>query len=213
MEANCIECLQKHLAAALSYLKEILSGKDYVIDALGELCNAEHHAAGTASLVDIRGIRRSLQGRGMVATEQDFEELRRIYNSLGREDSRPAPQTPSTRRRDKERYSVELGSDDALLAEMVQKNILNEHETVEAGGDVRISAIPINPVDLNLLPSVRGVCEFQGEEAVSDSGRRYAISWKGRLCCLNRQLAARMPFALPLDDEARASLKDWLAKR
>jgi hypothetical protein len=45
----CYECVLKHLAAALSYGKEIISGHgqgaelDHRIDFLGEITNAEHH--------------------------------------------------------------------------------------------------------------------------------------------------------------------------
>ena len=47
---KCWDCLLKHLAGAVSYGKEVMSGHgrgnelDHRIDFLGELINAEHHA-------------------------------------------------------------------------------------------------------------------------------------------------------------------------
>lgn len=74
---KCYECLYKHLAGALSYGKEIISGHgegaelDHRPDFLGELVNAEHHAEliSREFAGEIKAFRSALQGRGLQVEE------------------------------------------------------------------------------------------------------------------------------------------------
>lgn len=83
----CYECVMKHLANALSYGKEILSGHtkgaelDHRIDFLGELGNAEHHL----ELIDrnlfsaISAFRKAMQVKQNIPDPGDLEVLRKFF--------------------------------------------------------------------------------------------------------------------------------------
>ena len=84
---KCKNCALKHIAAAISYGKEIMSGHtkgaelDHRPDFLGELVNAEHHL----KLLDARGyniiinLRRKLQKLDHIPSMADIEYLRHIW--------------------------------------------------------------------------------------------------------------------------------------
>ena len=84
---QCFTCVQKHLANALSYGKEILSGHtqgadlDHRIDFLGELGNAEHHL----ELIDhelflsISQFRKEIQEKNNKPDYTDLEKIRRLF--------------------------------------------------------------------------------------------------------------------------------------
>ena len=84
---QCFTCVQKHLANALSYGKEILSGHtkgaelDHRIDFLGELGNAEHHL----ELIDrelflvISQFRKEIQEKDSKPDYTDLEKIRRLF--------------------------------------------------------------------------------------------------------------------------------------
>lgn len=84
---KCWDCAMKHLACALSYGKEILSGHtrgaalDHRPDLLGELANCEHHA----ELLDpvlfhvLSGLRKQLQAKRGMVDFNDLEQLRGLY--------------------------------------------------------------------------------------------------------------------------------------
>lgn len=86
----CYECVLKHLAAALSYGKEIMSGHgqgadlDHRIDFLGEITNAEHHL----QLIDINLFnqisvyRKQLQSKKIQIDQNDLEFIRKLYTSV-----------------------------------------------------------------------------------------------------------------------------------
>lgn len=84
---KCFECLFKHLAGALSYGKQIMSGHgegadlDHRIDFLGELVNAEHHAEliDKDLVTEMKTFRSGLQGRGLTIDETTLEVLRQLY--------------------------------------------------------------------------------------------------------------------------------------
>lgn len=90
MNQNCYECVYKHLAAALSYAKEVMGGFDskselnHEIDFLGEIINAEHHL----ELIDqalfsaLRDFRKSCVSRRIKLTEADTDIIREIYNDV-----------------------------------------------------------------------------------------------------------------------------------
>lgn len=85
---KCVKCLQKHLALAKSYAREVLDGHgaggvpDHRDDIEGEITNAEVHA----SLIDkgmqlrIRNVRREMQARRFVPVEQDLESISVLYH-------------------------------------------------------------------------------------------------------------------------------------
>lgn len=84
---QCYTCVQKHLANALSYGKEILSGHtqgadlDHRIDFLGELGNAEHHL----ELIDrelfltISQFRKDIQEKNNKPDFSDLETIRKLF--------------------------------------------------------------------------------------------------------------------------------------
>ena len=84
---QCYTCVQKHLANALSYGKEILSGHtqgadlDHRIDFLGELGNAEHHL----ELIDrelfltISQFRKEIQEKNNKPDYIDLETIRKLF--------------------------------------------------------------------------------------------------------------------------------------
>lgn len=84
---KCWSCALKHLAGALSYGKEILSGHgfgselDHRPDLIGELVNCEHHAELlNATLFDVVStMRKRLQDHYGVCTPEDLDSIRQIY--------------------------------------------------------------------------------------------------------------------------------------
>ena len=84
---KCWDCLLKHLAGAVSYGKEVMSGHgrgnelDHRIDFLGELVNAEHHAETMDSHLFeiISNIRKTLQSNKVTVTVDLIDELRHLY--------------------------------------------------------------------------------------------------------------------------------------
>ena len=84
---KCIECVLKHLAAAISYSKEVQAGHgrnaelDHRPDLLGELVNAEHHL----KLIDsglcqaVNSLRNKLQANGINPGLGEIEYIRRLW--------------------------------------------------------------------------------------------------------------------------------------
>ena len=87
---KCFECCFKHLAGALSYGKEILSGHDknnpldHRIDFLGELVNCEHHLGlinqGLAD--ELKAYRQNIQNKHVELNQADLEKLREFYKKV-----------------------------------------------------------------------------------------------------------------------------------
>ncbi|OQA82000.1 MAG: hypothetical protein BWY31_03498 [Lentisphaerae bacterium ADurb.Bin242] len=86
---NCHGCVMKHLAAALSYGKEILSGHtlgadlDHRIDFLGELANAEHHLEliDETLFTEVSQFRKDVQEKGSVPDFADLEQIRKFFSA------------------------------------------------------------------------------------------------------------------------------------
>lgn len=84
---KCFDCVLKHLSAALSFGKEILSGHsmgnelDHRIDFLGEITNAEQHL----ELIDntlfdkISAYRKEIQTKKVMIDFQDLQFIRKLY--------------------------------------------------------------------------------------------------------------------------------------
>ena len=87
---NCPNCALKHIAAAISYAKEIMAGHgkgndlDHRPDFLGELVNLEHHLkAIDPKLFSVAlKMRRDLQDAQTVPTELDIVKLRRLWQLI-----------------------------------------------------------------------------------------------------------------------------------
>lgn len=87
---NCFQCCYKHLAGALSYGKEIISGHDetndldHRIDFLGQLVNLEHHLQLINKQIfdTARAFRSDLQQRSIAVNEADLQAIRELYKSL-----------------------------------------------------------------------------------------------------------------------------------
>lgn len=84
---KCFECVLKHVATALSYGKEILSGHtmgnelDHRIDFLGELTNIEHHLQlmDQSLYAEISDYRKQIQAKKVLITADDLTFLRELY--------------------------------------------------------------------------------------------------------------------------------------
>lgn len=84
---NCYECILKHIATALSYGKEILSGHgkgsdlDHRIDFLGQIVNLEHHLQLTDinTFYEVKNFRQQLQNRKIELNSSDLDYLRELY--------------------------------------------------------------------------------------------------------------------------------------
>lgn len=87
---NCLFCVLKHIAGALSYGKEILNGHgiekdlDHRIDFLGEIINAEHHLElfNAKQAQRVRLYREDLQFRSLRLIEGDLAFLRELYKRI-----------------------------------------------------------------------------------------------------------------------------------
>jgi hypothetical protein len=87
IEMDCRDCLRKHLAAALSYAKEILDGHgkgarpDHRPDFAGEIINAEHHAIAIDGLdpEPFRSLRHGLDSREWCPDNNDIDRLRHLW--------------------------------------------------------------------------------------------------------------------------------------
>lgn len=83
----CVDCLRKHIAAALSYSKEVLNGHgagatpDHRADLAGELINAEHHAeALSASIAErLRTVRKAMEKQIFQPTPEQLDTIRSIW--------------------------------------------------------------------------------------------------------------------------------------
>lgn len=84
---KCLECLEKHLASALSYANEIVGGHgvggnpDHRPDFSGEMINAEKHAnvLNKTLALKIRAFRRKMQGQRWRPVECDFDTIRTFW--------------------------------------------------------------------------------------------------------------------------------------
>ena len=86
---HCPDCLRKHLAAALSYGKEILNGHgkdgspDHRPDFAGEVINAEHHAEAidAALATALRELRHSLDAAAWTPDITMLDRIRELWMS------------------------------------------------------------------------------------------------------------------------------------
>ena len=84
---QCVTCVQKHLANALSYGKEIMSGHtkgatlDHRIDFLGELGNAEHHLEliDAELFLNISQFRKDMQEKNLMPDYADLDKIRKLF--------------------------------------------------------------------------------------------------------------------------------------
>lgn len=87
---DCVACFRKHLAAAISYSKEIMAGHgigaslDHRPDLEGEITGAEHHARemtvpGYAAA--LRELRHTLEGKGWQPEPDEIAMLRKLWKS------------------------------------------------------------------------------------------------------------------------------------
>lgn len=166
---KCFECLFKHLAGALSYGKQIMSGHgegadlDHRIDFLGELVNAEHHA----ELIDkdlateMKTFRSGLQGRGLMIDETTLEVLRQLYlkaqglQNANKDDDKKIVIPPDQRKnlfpdklRNDEKYSIVIDKVNdlekfELAYKLIKANCLNDHEIYVLNPEIEIKDIPV----------------------------------------------------------------------
>ena len=91
----CFECISKHLSAALSYAKEVMSGHgkgselDHRPDLLGEIVNAQHHLQqmDAALYAEISAYRKDLQSRDIEITSSDIDFLRSFWLKTERKET------------------------------------------------------------------------------------------------------------------------------
>ncbi len=86
-DMNCPDCCRKHLAAAMSYAKEIMNGHgkggkpDHRPDFAGEMINAEHHIQFIAAneAPSIRNFRHKLSSQNWIPESDDINFLRSLW--------------------------------------------------------------------------------------------------------------------------------------
>lgn len=86
-DMKCIECVLKHLATALSFGKEIISGHsigndlDHRIDFLGQITNAEQHLQliDNFLFIEISNFRKGIQEKNVIIQMSDLQFLRELY--------------------------------------------------------------------------------------------------------------------------------------
>ena len=86
----CCDCVLKHLAGALSYGKQIISGHsmgadlDHRIDFLGEIKNAEDHLQlmNQKLYQEISAFRKDLQSKKVIVDANDLEFIRSLYKKV-----------------------------------------------------------------------------------------------------------------------------------
>lgn len=87
---KCEECVLKHLSAALSFGKEIMSGHDenneldHRIDFLGEITNAEQHLEliDKELFDDISSFRKNIQSKDVHVDANDLSYIRTLYRKV-----------------------------------------------------------------------------------------------------------------------------------
>ena len=87
---KCEECVLKHLSAALSFGKEIISGHDenneldHRIDFLGEITNAEQHLEliDKELFDDISSFRKNIQSKDVHVDVNDLSYIRTLYRKV-----------------------------------------------------------------------------------------------------------------------------------
>lgn len=99
-DMKCVECVLKHLAAALSFGKEIMSGHsignelDHRIDFLGQITNAEQHLQliDDSLFIEISNFRKGIQSKNVLVQMSDLQFLRELYlkvESLNQTNNKP----------------------------------------------------------------------------------------------------------------------------
>lgn len=86
-DMKCIECVLKHLATALSFGKEIMSGHsignelDHRIDFLGQITNAQQHLQliDDSLFIEISNFRKGIQSKNVLVQMNDLQFLRELY--------------------------------------------------------------------------------------------------------------------------------------
>lgn len=86
-DMKCIECVLKHLATALSFGKEIMSGHsignelDHRIDFLGQITNAQQHLQliDDSLFIEISNFRKGIQSKNVLVQMSDLQFLRELY--------------------------------------------------------------------------------------------------------------------------------------
>lgn len=99
-DMKCIECVLKHIATALSFGKEIMSGHsignelDHRIDFLGQITNAEQHLQliDDSLFIEISNFRKGIQEKNVLIQMTDLQFLRELYlkvESLNQTNNKP----------------------------------------------------------------------------------------------------------------------------
>lgn len=156
----CYECVLKHLSAALSYGKEIISGHgkgadlDHRPDYLGQIVNCEHHL----QLIDkklfdeISTYRKQLQSKKIQIDQNDLAFIRRIYNlvELKEDGIDSAPKV--------ERIMFEENPDVIYLEvknrkqfqfsyELLKKNLVNYNKVYVLNPEVDLTGIDVQVIN------------------------------------------------------------------
>ena len=84
---KCFQCVLKHIATALSFGKEIMSGHglgadlDHRIDFLGELTNLQQHLEliDKNIFIEVKNFRETIQNKKILVDQSDLQFLRQLY--------------------------------------------------------------------------------------------------------------------------------------
>ena len=95
---KCFQCVLKHIATALSFGKEIMSGHglgadlDHRIDFLGELTNLQQHLEliDNDTFIEVKNFRETIQNKKIIVDQTDLQFLRELYLKVqGIQDNTP----------------------------------------------------------------------------------------------------------------------------
>lgn len=166
----CYQCVLKHLAGALSYGKEIISGHtlgaslDHRIDFLGEIINSEHHL----ELMDINlynqisNYRKELQSRKILINANDLEFIRNCYNKIEQLES-----------------GIEITSNNNYDVLTINPDIVFYDVNNINYFDLSYKSIKKNLIDFNkikVLKSSVDLSKYDDVEIVNQSIKDYAIN-------------------------------------
>ena len=144
---DCLQCVRKHLANAISYAKEVLAGHgeggdpDHRPDLLGELGNAEHHLSVNEQYIDFRdnvlNLRRRFETEGYNVFPGLIAELRQIWVRIHDTDGASIPlRAPAPRLINRDDFLKKHR--DTTRRETMTRRPLPITETIEGPIDVLI---------------------------------------------------------------------------
>ena len=172
-DMKCNECVLKHLATALSFAKEIISGHDenneldHRIDFLGEISNAEQHL----ELIDkdlfneISLFRKNIQAKDVKVSSSDLSFIRTLYRKVELlKNNESYKVTTSKYENDLDIIYLDVISLEQfdLSYKLLKKNLTNYGKIYVVNSSVDLSQYEVEQVDSSIF-------EFMKRDDLSDN--------------------------------------------